>query len=246
MALGAAWQEAEEDEEFWEDDDARVGCLAEWAHWLRDDVHVQAVAWAVASAAVLGPENSWARWPGLWDVLLFSAKLPQLLLGWLLATLLTIGWVTGRVQLVFIVGQRAMTFPPWSILIFSKFLRPEVGSVISFDGGDGLNYVRRVSAVKDAETGRYLQTAGDLPDAPADQPLYSADGCSEWLDATLVRGTMVAGPVSFQATVGVVAALLVLSPSATLAFATTSQPFLTGWISLIMRFLIVLFTNCLA
>ncbi len=30
---------------------------------------------------------------------------------------------------------------------------------------------------------------GDLPGAPDDQPLYSADGSASWLDPSAVRGT---------------------------------------------------------
>ena len=30
---------------------------------------------------------------------------------------------------------------------------------------------------------------GDLPGAPDDQPLYSADGSANWLDPSAVRGT---------------------------------------------------------
>merc|ERR1740120_603553 len=72
-------------------------------------------------------------------------------------------------------------FPPWSVLVFCKFNHPEVGSVIFFDGCDGWSYVRRVSSVKQVPNeGRYVQTIGDIPGAPDDRPLYSADGGVAW------------------------------------------------------------------
>jgi len=250
--MTAAAAAAAVDEEVWLDSDdweeeARLGGFAAWVRWLRDDVRVQAVAWFVSTLAVFGPENSWAIWPGLCDWFWQSAIVSQLLLGWIAATLLTLGWATGRVQLVFTFEQRAMTFPPWSVLVFCKFGHPEVGSVIFFDGCDGWSYVRRVSSVKQVPNeGRYVQTTGDIPGAPDDKPLYSSDGCLSWLSPPHVRGTMVAGPVSLQVMVGLVITCLAVSPAATLAFLATNQPFLSAWVSLLLRFIVVLLANGLA
>ena len=39
------------------------------------------------------------------------------------------------------------------------------------------------------QSGRVWTKVGDLPGAPDDQPLYSADGSANWLDPSAVRGT---------------------------------------------------------
>lgn len=236
------WQPDFED---WDAEDASE--VAAWTRWVRDDVRVQALAWLVATIAVLGPENSWLLWPGLWEALLQTTSRGQLLAGWATATFMTLGWATGRVQLVFTFEQRAMTFPPWSVLVFCKFRNPEVQSVVFFEGCDGRSYVRRVCSVKQVPNkGSFVQTTGDLPGAPEDRPLYSADGSAAWLEPQRVRGTMAAGPLPFQALLLSVLACLAVSPTATLAFLSTNQPFLAAWLSITLRFCVTLLLHGLA
>lgn len=225
----------------WDTDDARLGQFTTWARWVRDDVRIQIVAWLVASCAVLGPQNSWVLWPGLLDTLWRDSTWGQLLIGWTIATLMTLGWATSTVQLVFTFEQRAMTFPPWSVLVFCNFRTPSIGSVIFFDGSDGRSYVRRVCSVRKqgATPVGYVQTIGDLPGAPDDRPLYSESGAATWLDLRKVRGTLAAGPFPLQVMVATVVSCLALTPTATLAFLATNQPFLFAWLSVFVHFVII-------
>jgi len=236
-AAGTAQDPGEWGQEYddWDLDDTRLRSFSAWASWTRDDVKFQTLAWMVASVAVLGREGSWMLWPGLIDA--FGKQEPgrlQQLVGWAVATLMSMGWATGMVQLVFTFEQRAMNFPPGSVLIFWKFRPPNVGSVVYFDGSDGRSYVRRVGVVN--STGDCVKTVGDLSGSPDDTPLYSTDGSAEWLETRSVRGSLAAGPCSSQVLGGMVVAALLLSPSATTAFLVTNQPFIAFWLSVILRF----------
>jgi len=247
----------------------RLGQLTAWARWVRDDVRVQGAAWLAATLSVLGPANSWARWPGLLNLqMIWSPAMEdmQLRIGWAVATLMTLGWATGRLQLVFTFEQRAMLFPPWSVLVFVR-LRPREGDVVFFDGCDGRSYVRRVQeVVKDVplnaasmsprdphlrHLSRHssppvairLRTRGDLADAPDDRLLYSADGTKSCLDLESVRGTLAAGPFTIQAMLGLVVIASAVSPMATLAFIATNQPILTAWLSVLLHFCVILLVH---
>uniref|UniRef100_A0A7S2N9G7 Uncharacterized protein n=1 Tax=Zooxanthella nutricula TaxID=1333877 RepID=A0A7S2N9G7_9DINO len=228
----------------WDVDD-KVGRFASWAKWIKHDLRIQTIAWLLASVAVLGPDNSWLCWPGLVEVLVPAPEdhercVSHVVAGWLLASLTTIGWATGCLQLLFTFEQRAMTFAPWSLLVFCNIQKPAVGSVIFFDGCDGRSYVRRVSSVS---INGAVQTVGDLPGTPEDRHLYSADGSARWLDDHSVRGIMVAGPFSLQSVFALVAVAMAVAPAATLAYLVTSQPFLASWCFVILRFLITFGTH---
>ena len=58
---------------------------------------------------------------------------------------------------------------------------------------------------------------GDLVDAPDDQALYSADGRQEWLEATKVRGTLVAA-YRLRTVLLFVLFMVLLSPAMAFAF----------------------------
>mmetsp|Transcript_92972 Transcript_92972/g.207692 ORF Transcript_92972/g.207692 Transcript_92972/m.207692 type:complete len:250 (-) Transcript_92972:123-872(-) len=239
------------DDEWASVEDLEPDALVAWARWMRDDVRAQTAAWLVASAAVLGPANSWVKWPGIADWFLDIRQEALVVGGWAAATLLQLGWATGLLQLVFTFEQKAMLFPPWSLLVFVKFRQPQVGSVIFFDGCDGRSYVRRVKAVMPspgavcAAGPSQVQTVGDMPGAPDDRPLYSADGSATWLDMRLVRGILAAGPFQFRFLLCCLIAVCVLSPSSAMAFAVTSQPLMAVWVSFVLRLFLILIAHSL-
>ncbi|CAK9047209.1 unnamed protein product [Durusdinium trenchii] len=205
-----SWLPHEEDEI-----DESLSDTSVWLSWLREDVKVQGFAWLLASMAVwrsaLTDESICLGLAGY----IFDSGKWHCMVGWCLATLLTLAWLFFDLQMVFTSEQRAMRFPPWSILVFVKH-PAEVGSVVIFLGYDGRSYVRRVKAIH--EGGPALQTVGDLPGAPDDQPLYSADGSASWLDPSAVRGTLAAGPFPLQQVLLVVLAFMITSPAMAFSF----------------------------
>ncbi|CAL1137728.1 unnamed protein product [Cladocopium goreaui] len=210
-----------------EEADESLSDASAWLSWLREDVKVQGCAWLLASMAVL--RQAWTADSiclGLAGYL-FENQFGHCLVGWCLATSLSLAWLLLDLQMVFTSEQRAMRFPPWSILVFVKH-PAQVGSVVIFLGYDGRSYVRRVKAIH--ECGPALQTVGDLPGAPDDQPLYSADGSANWLDPSAVRGTLAAGPFPLQQVLKVVLAFMILSPAMAFSFFVTSQPIVMLWL----------------
>jgi len=230
----------EEDEDFLNDPAVLQSLLIR----ARDDRHVQLVAWLAATAGVLKPGEALWDWPGLLDYLAPQAtRRVQAVCGWGLATLMMVGAAAGRLHLVFTVERRAMSFPLRSFLIFARLRHPCVGSVVSFDGCDGKSYVSRVRAVRRGPGSRAVscvQTHGDLPGAPSDQPLYSPDGSATWLDLQSVRGTLVAGPFSVPvlSVLGFVAGILV--PSGVRAFFITSQALFVAFMYVVIRILVLM------
>eukprot|EP00419_Tripos_fusus_P085312 CAMPEP_0172866380 /NCGR_PEP_ID=MMETSP1075-20121228/81952_1 /TAXON_ID=2916 /ORGANISM="Ceratium fusus, Strain PA161109" /LENGTH=236 /DNA_ID=CAMNT_0013715541 /DNA_START=97 /DNA_END=804 /DNA_ORIENTATION=- len=211
----------------------------------RDDTRVQLVAWLAATAGVLKPGEALWDWPGLLDFLVPQVtRQSQVVFGWGLATILLMGAAAGRLHLVFTVERRAMTFPLRSFLVFARLRHPCVGSIVYFDGYDGKSYVSRVQAVQRRPYSKAvscIQTHGDLPGAPSDQPLYSPDGSAAWLDLQAVRGTLVAGPFSvpFLTVLGCVAGILI--PSGVRAFFITSQALFVALLYMVIRIVVLMF-----
>ncbi|CAE7776508.1 cdo1 [Symbiodinium pilosum] len=219
------WLPDEEDEI---GEDSLAG--ASWLTFLRDDVKVQLVAWLCASAAAARHAAA-PTCRGLAEWALGPSLVPSII-GWAIATLLSLAWLLLDLQMVFTSEQRAMLFPPWSILVFVK--QPAVvGSVVIFLGYDGRSYVRRVQAIDETAASARLQTVGDLSGAPSDRPLYSADGSADWLEAKAVKGTLAAGPFPLLAVLMVALAVTILSPPMAFAFFVTSQPIVTLWLLLL-------------
>lgn len=69
-----------------------------------------------------------------------------------------------------------------------------------------------------------LQTAGDLPGAPDDRALYSADGSAMWLEPSAVRGTLAAGPFHLRHVLLFVLATVLLSPAMAFSFFDAWNP----------------------
>ncbi|CAE7239740.1 cdo1 [Symbiodinium sp. CCMP2592] len=204
---------------------------ASWIAFLRDDVKVQCAVWLCASAAAARHAAA-PCCRGLLELGLgVSSKIPSVI-GWAIASLLSLAWLLLDLQMVFTSEQRAMLFPPWSILVFVK--QPvAVGSVVIFLGYDGRSYVRRVQAIDETVAPSRLQTVGDLAGAPSDKPLYSADGSADWLEAQAIKGTLLAGPFPISSVLSVALILIVLSPPMAFAFFVTSQPLVTLWFLLL-------------
>jgi len=211
----------------------------------RDDRRVQMVAWLAATAGVLKPGEALWDWPGLLDCLMPQVtRQIQVIFGWGLATSILMGAAAGRLHLVFTVERRAMSFPLRSFLVFARLRHPCVGSIVFFDGCDGKSYVSRVQAVQRSPNSMAIscvQTHGDLPGAPSDQPLYSPDGSAAWLDLQSVRGTLVAGPFSVPvlSVLGLVAGIFI--PSGVRAFFITSQALFVALMYLVIRILVLMF-----
>ncbi|CAK0840321.1 unnamed protein product [Prorocentrum cordatum] len=172
------------------------GGLEAWARWVRSGLRLPLAAWLLGTSWVFGPQNSWVAWGGLGHGVL-PCEL-QRLAGWAAGSLLTLLWAARLCCVVPALQQRAMLFPPCSVLVFARRGAPEVGSVVYFDASDGLCYVRRVEAVftESSAAGPIVsvKTVGDMPGAPDDRPLYSEDGTASSLALRHVRGTLVAGP----------------------------------------------------
>lgn len=220
---------------------------ASWIAFLRDDVKVQCAVWLCASAAAARHAAA-PCCRGLLELALgMSSKIPSVL-GWAVASLLSLAWLLLDLQMVFTSEQRAMLFPPWSILVQlvcgscvdcvgtdRPFVKQPVavGSVVIFLGYDGRSYVRRVQAIDETVAPSRLQTVGDLAGAPSDKPLYSADGSADWLEAQAIKGTLLAGPFPISSVLSVAFVLTVLSPPMAFAFFVTSQPLVTLWFLLL-------------
>eukprot|EP00439_Symbiodinium_sp_Y106_P067335 s1034_g11.t1 len=92
---------------------------ASWIAFLRDDVKVQCAVWLCASAAAARHAAA-PCCRGLLELGLgVSSKIPSVI-GWAIASLLSLAWLLLDLQMVFTSDQRAMLFPPWSILVFVK------------------------------------------------------------------------------------------------------------------------------
>ncbi|CAJ1459944.1 unnamed protein product, partial [Effrenium voratum] len=113
-----SWLPHEEDEELEES----LSDASAWLSWIREDVKVQSCAWLMASMAVhrqAVAEDSFLCL-GLSGYLFEGPRFWHCLFGWFLASSLTLAWLILDLQMVFTSEQRAMRFPPWSILVFVK------------------------------------------------------------------------------------------------------------------------------